>query len=146
MAVCNTRILTIYLKFIKYLFLLPQTLWSSFCVCFNAYPIADKHSLSCSQVFAFCFWLTCRLTAFVYKSFAQAKRYIYIDNNVQSQTLIWLASKQKSDGCFENVGSHFNNALKVTEFSIFWNFQSCHWYWFILFLPDPDLLSHLYSS
>ncbi|XP_010573752.1 PREDICTED: ovostatin-like [Haliaeetus leucocephalus] len=55
------------------------------------------------------------LTAFVYKSFAQAKRYIYIDDNVQSQTLIWLASKQKSDGCFENAGSHFNNALKGEE-------------------------------
>ncbi|NXI72843.1 OVOS protein, partial [Anseranas semipalmata] len=55
------------------------------------------------------------LTAFVYKSFAQARRYIYIDNNVQSQTLIWLASKQKSDGCFENAGSHFNNALKGGE-------------------------------
>ncbi|NXF32867.1 OVOS protein, partial [Nyctibius bracteatus] len=55
------------------------------------------------------------LTAFVYKSFAQARRYIYIDDNVQSQTLIWLASKQKSDGCFENVGSHFNNALKGGE-------------------------------
>ncbi|KAM9388176.1 ovostatin-like [Phaethornis superciliosus] len=55
------------------------------------------------------------LTAFVYKSFAQARRYIYIDNNVQSQTLIWLASKQKSDGCFENSGSHFNNALKGGE-------------------------------
>ncbi|XP_010167737.1 ovostatin [Antrostomus carolinensis] len=55
------------------------------------------------------------LTAFVYKSFAQAKRYIYIDSNVQSQTLIWLASKQKSDGCFENAGSHFNNALKGGE-------------------------------
>ncbi|NXG23880.1 OVOS protein, partial [Grallaria varia] len=55
------------------------------------------------------------LTAFVYKSFAQAKRYIYIDDNVQSQTLIWLASKQKSDGCFENAGSHFNNALKGGE-------------------------------
>uniref|UniRef100_A0A672UJV5 Ovostatin n=1 Tax=Strigops habroptila TaxID=2489341 RepID=A0A672UJV5_STRHB len=52
------------------------------------------------------------LTAFVYKSFEQAKRYIYIDDNVQSQALIWLASKQKSDGCFENAGSHFNNALK----------------------------------
>uniref|UniRef100_A0A8C4V0F8 Uncharacterized protein n=1 Tax=Falco tinnunculus TaxID=100819 RepID=A0A8C4V0F8_FALTI len=52
------------------------------------------------------------LTAFVYKSFAQARRYIYIDDDVQSQTLIWLASKQKSDGCFENAGSHFNNALK----------------------------------
>uniref|UniRef100_A0A8D0KVN1 Alpha-macroglobulin receptor-binding domain-containing protein n=1 Tax=Strix occidentalis caurina TaxID=311401 RepID=A0A8D0KVN1_STROC len=55
------------------------------------------------------------LTAFVYKSFAQARRYIYIDDNVQSRTLIWLASKQKSDGCFENVGSHFNNALKGEE-------------------------------
>ncbi|NXU42734.1 OVOS protein, partial [Drymodes brunneopygia] len=55
------------------------------------------------------------LTAFVYKSLEQAKRYIYIDGNVQSQTLIWLASKQKSDGCFENVGSHFNNALKGGE-------------------------------
>ncbi|NWV38184.1 OVOS protein, partial [Grantiella picta] len=55
------------------------------------------------------------LTAFVYKSLEQAKRYIYIDDNIQSQTLIWLASKQKSDGCFENTGSHFNNALKGGE-------------------------------
>ncbi|KFQ08881.1 Ovostatin, partial [Leptosomus discolor] len=55
------------------------------------------------------------LTAFVYKSFAQARSYIYIDDNVQSQTLLWLASKQKSDGCFENTGSHFNNALKDGE-------------------------------
>ncbi|NXT66031.1 OVOS protein, partial [Chaetops frenatus] len=55
------------------------------------------------------------LTAFVYKSLEQAKRYIYIDDRVQSQTLIWLASKQKSDGCFENAGSHFNNALKGGE-------------------------------
>ncbi|NXO19879.1 OVOS protein, partial [Cisticola juncidis] len=55
------------------------------------------------------------LTAFVYKSLEQAKRYIYIDDSVQSQTLIWLASKQKSDGCFENTGSHFNNALKGGE-------------------------------
>ncbi|NXY89281.1 OVOS protein, partial [Alcedo cyanopectus] len=55
------------------------------------------------------------LTAFVYKSFGQARRYIYIDESVQSQTLIWLASKQKADGCFENAGSHFNNALKGGE-------------------------------
>ncbi|NXI50425.1 OVOS protein, partial [Chloroceryle aenea] len=55
------------------------------------------------------------LTAFVYKSFQQARRYIYIDDHVQAQTLIWLASKQKSDGCFENAGSHFNNALKGGE-------------------------------
>lgn len=75
----------------------------------------------------FYFWFTCRLTAFVYKSFAQARRYIYIDDNVQSQSLIWLASKQKSDGCFENAGSHFNNALKVIETSSVPNFQSWHW-------------------
>ncbi|XP_026236336.1 ovostatin-like [Urocitellus parryii] len=53
-----------------------------------------------------------RLTAFVYKSFAQAKPYIYIDDKIQSQTLIWLLSIQKSDGCFINHGKVFNNALK----------------------------------
>uniref|UniRef100_A0A452H633 OVOS protein n=1 Tax=Gopherus agassizii TaxID=38772 RepID=A0A452H633_9SAUR len=52
------------------------------------------------------------LTAFVYKSYAQAKRYIFIDDSVQSQTLIWLSSKQKSNGCFQSVGKLFNNALK----------------------------------
>ncbi|XP_039770474.1 ovostatin [Ornithorhynchus anatinus] len=52
------------------------------------------------------------LTAFVYKSFAQARRYVYIDKDVQSQTLIWLLSKQTSNGCFESTGKLFNNALK----------------------------------
>uniref|UniRef100_A0A8B9MGQ4 Alpha-macroglobulin receptor-binding domain-containing protein n=1 Tax=Accipiter nisus TaxID=211598 RepID=A0A8B9MGQ4_9AVES len=55
------------------------------------------------------------LTAFVYKSFAQASHFIYIDDNVQAQTLMWLASKQKPDGCFQSVGTLFNNALKVVE-------------------------------
>ncbi|NXD67627.1 OVOS protein, partial [Eolophus roseicapillus] len=52
------------------------------------------------------------LTAFVYKSFAQASHFIYVDDNVQAQTLMWLASKQKPDGCFRSVGTLFNNALK----------------------------------
>ncbi|NXG57349.1 OVOS protein, partial [Hemiprocne comata] len=52
------------------------------------------------------------LTAFVYKSFAQASHFIYTDDNVQAQTLMWLASKQKPDGCFRSVGTLFNNALK----------------------------------
>ncbi|NXI72840.1 OVOS protein, partial [Anseranas semipalmata] len=52
------------------------------------------------------------LTAFVYKSFAQASRFIYIDDNVQAQTLMWLASKQKPDGCFRSVGTLVNNVLK----------------------------------
>ncbi|NXX96850.1 OVOS protein, partial [Centropus bengalensis] len=52
------------------------------------------------------------LTAFVYKSFAQASHLIYVDDNVQAQTLMWLASKQKPDGCFRSVGTLINNALK----------------------------------
>ncbi|NXE27914.1 OVOS protein, partial [Ardeotis kori] len=52
------------------------------------------------------------LTAFVYKSFAQASHFIYIDDNVQAQNLMWLASKQKPEGCFRSVGTLFNNALK----------------------------------
>eukprot|EP00076_Gallus_gallus_P006051 NP_990557.2 ovostatin precursor [Gallus gallus] len=52
------------------------------------------------------------LTAFVYKSFAEASRFIYIDDNVQAQTLIWLATKQKTDGCFQSTGILVNNAMK----------------------------------
>lgn len=52
------------------------------------------------------------LTAFAYKSFAQARGYIYIDDKVQSQTLIWLLGVQRPDGCFPNLGDVFNNALK----------------------------------
>ncbi|XP_019371619.1 PREDICTED: ovostatin-like [Gavialis gangeticus] len=52
------------------------------------------------------------LTAFVYKSFAEATCCIYIDSQVQQQTLIWLSKKQNPDGCFQKDGNHFNNALK----------------------------------
>ncbi|NXF32862.1 OVOS protein, partial [Nyctibius bracteatus] len=52
------------------------------------------------------------LTALVYKSFAQASHFIYIDDSVQAQTLMQLASKQKPDGCFRSFGTLFNNALK----------------------------------
>jgi len=122
------------------LFLLPQTLWSSLYAIFYAYAVAGKPSWFCSYLYLFSVvWFTCRLTAFVYKSFAQAKRYVYIDDNVLSQALIWLASKQKSDGCFESAGSHFNSALKVTKTSIVPDFQFWHWDWFGSFLPDTSL-------
>lgn len=70
-------------------------------------PVSNAHLTASS--------FPCRLTAFVYKSFAQASHFIYIDDNVQAQTLMWLASKQKPDGCFRSVGTLFNNALKVIE-------------------------------
>ncbi|XP_031563993.1 CD109 antigen-like [Actinia tenebrosa] len=44
------------------------------------------------------------LTAFVVKSFAQAREYIYIDPRSLSQSLGWIARKQNKDGSFPTVG------------------------------------------
>ncbi|XP_025138969.3 alpha-2-macroglobulin isoform X2 [Bubalus bubalis] len=52
------------------------------------------------------------LTAFVLKSFAQARGYIFIDEAHITEALTWLAQKQKSNGCFRSSGSLLNNALK----------------------------------
>ncbi|XP_063150605.1 ovostatin-like [Candoia aspera] len=52
------------------------------------------------------------LTALAYKAFAQSKTLIYIYENILNQALIWIASKQKADGCFESVGGIYNNGLK----------------------------------
>lgn len=52
------------------------------------------------------------LTAFVMKSFARARSYMYIDPQHTTNALTWLTLRQKSNGCFQNVGSLFNNAMK----------------------------------
>uniref|UniRef100_A0A7N5JHF9 Ovostatin-like n=1 Tax=Ailuropoda melanoleuca TaxID=9646 RepID=A0A7N5JHF9_AILME len=44
------------------------------------------------------------LTALVYKAFALSKPHLYIDDNILNQALIWIASKQKADGCFQPIG------------------------------------------
>ncbi len=44
------------------------------------------------------------LTAFVTKSFAQARDLIYVDDAVLSSAKAWIAKEQKSDGSFEPVG------------------------------------------
>ena len=44
------------------------------------------------------------LTAFVLKTFAQAKELIFIDENVLSEAASWITGHQKSDGSFEPVG------------------------------------------
>ncbi|XP_075467859.1 ovostatin-like isoform X1 [Ascaphus truei] len=54
-------------------------------------------------------WLTC----YVFKTFEEAKKLIYIDEKIQQQTLIWLENSQKLEsGCFKPVGDLFNSALK----------------------------------
>ncbi|XP_014247621.1 CD109 antigen-like isoform X2 [Cimex lectularius] len=44
------------------------------------------------------------LTAFVAKSFIQARHYIDIDNQVINDALIWLANQQAANGSFPEVG------------------------------------------
>ncbi|KFP76986.1 Alpha-2-macroglobulin, partial [Acanthisitta chloris] len=52
------------------------------------------------------------LTAFVLKSFAQARRHIFIDERHIQDALLWLAYKQKENGCFHSSGTLLNNAMK----------------------------------
>ncbi|XP_009465526.1 PREDICTED: alpha-2-macroglobulin-like [Nipponia nippon] len=52
------------------------------------------------------------LTAFVLKSFAQARPYIFIDEKHIQDALVWLTQKQKENGCFRSSGTLLNNAMK----------------------------------
>lgn len=52
------------------------------------------------------------LTAFVLKTFAQARTYIFIDESHITEALTWLSHKQKDNGCFRSSGSLLNNAIK----------------------------------
>ncbi|XP_076797072.1 murinoglobulin-1-like [Arvicanthis niloticus] len=52
------------------------------------------------------------LTAFVFKSFAQAQAFIFIDELHITQAFTWLSQKQKDNGCFQSSGSLLNNDLK----------------------------------
>ncbi|XP_071618058.1 alpha-2-macroglobulin [Heliangelus exortis] len=52
------------------------------------------------------------LTAFVLKSFAQARPHIFIDEKHIQDALVWLSYKQKENGCFHSSGTLLNNAMK----------------------------------
>uniref|UniRef100_A0A8C0H2E3 Alpha-2-macroglobulin n=1 Tax=Chelonoidis abingdonii TaxID=106734 RepID=A0A8C0H2E3_CHEAB len=52
------------------------------------------------------------LTAFVLKSFAQARSHIFIEDKHIQDALAWLAGKQKDNGCFRSSGTLLNNAIK----------------------------------
>ncbi|XP_037023802.2 alpha-2-macroglobulin-like [Artibeus jamaicensis] len=52
------------------------------------------------------------LTAFVLKTFAQARTYIFVDEAHITEALTWLSHKQKDNGCFRSSGSLLNNAIK----------------------------------
>ncbi|XP_065712134.2 alpha-2-macroglobulin-like protein 1 [Patagioenas fasciata] len=52
------------------------------------------------------------LTAFVLKSFGQARAYVAIEERHITDALRWLQKKQLGTGCFLSVGTLFNNALQ----------------------------------
>ncbi|NXX48626.1 A2ML1 protein, partial [Tricholaema leucomelas] len=52
------------------------------------------------------------LTAFVVKSFVQARKYIYVDEKNIQDALRWLEQNQLPDGCFATKGSFFHSSLK----------------------------------
>ncbi|XP_074019166.1 alpha-2-macroglobulin-like protein 1 [Numenius arquata] len=52
------------------------------------------------------------LTAFVLKSFGQARAYVAIEERHITDALHWLQKQQQKGGCFRSVGKLFNNALQ----------------------------------
>ena len=44
------------------------------------------------------------LTAFVLKSFSQAKELIYIDDSVLNEAMEWISAYQNKDGSFDAIG------------------------------------------
>ncbi|GBN36656.1 Alpha-2-macroglobulin [Araneus ventricosus] len=52
------------------------------------------------------------LTAFVLRSFYQAKRYIAIDDKIFNDTQKWITTRQQKDGCFPNVGQIIDSGIQ----------------------------------
>ncbi|KFQ99024.1 Alpha-2-macroglobulin-like 1, partial [Nipponia nippon] len=52
------------------------------------------------------------LTAFVVKTFSQARKYIYVDDKNIQDALHWLEQNQLPSGCFAIKGSLFHSSLK----------------------------------
>ncbi|XP_052028669.1 ovostatin homolog [Apodemus sylvaticus] len=50
------------------------------------------------------------LSALSFKIFEKMKEYIFIEETIPKQTLIWLVKKQKSNGCFRREEKPVNNA------------------------------------
>ncbi|XP_073408998.1 ovostatin-like [Dendrobates tinctorius] len=61
------------------------------------------------------------LTAYSFKTFEKAKKYIYIDETRQQQTLIWLENAQRLDnGCFQSQGRLFTVQESETDRDLYY--------------------------
>ena len=57
-----------------------------------------------------------RLSAFVLKSFVEARRYITVDMSRVNKTLGYILRRQKSQGYFEELGRVIHSELQVVVF------------------------------
>ncbi|GCB68260.1 hypothetical protein scyTo_0015207 [Scyliorhinus torazame] len=67
------------------------------------------------------------LTAFVLKSFLQARPYIFIDEQIYHKATTFFLDHRMESGCFASLGSLFNNAMKAND--IYHHFKP---------MPTPD--------
>lgn len=74
-------------------------------------------------------WSCFRLTAFVLKSFAQARSFIFIDPRELAATKAWIIRQQRADGSFPAVGRILNKDIQVSGLSgllpVPWPFPTC---------------------
>ena len=70
----------------------------------------------------------CRLSAFVAKSFHQAKPYIFVDMNLVDKTLGWIIDRQNSNGRFSEPsgGRVIHTDMQVSETDSD-NILACSW-------------------
>lgn len=57
----------------------------------------------------------CRLTAFVLRSFAQARPFIFVDPGELETIQNWITKKQLPNGCIPKYGRLFNKRMKVSK-------------------------------
>lgn len=68
------------------------------------------NTISCSL-----FICRSRLTAFVVKSFGQARPFIYIDDSVMEKATDWMISRQNADGSFPEPGRVIHTNMQVRK-------------------------------
>ncbi|XP_040217449.1 alpha-2-macroglobulin-like protein 1 isoform X2 [Rana temporaria] len=66
---------------------------------YSAFGVSDKEGST---------WLT----AFVIKSYSQAREFIFVDDKHIKEGMSFLAKQQKDDGCFKATGRLLNNGMK----------------------------------
>lgn len=60
------------------------------------------------------------LTAFVVKSFAQASSYIFIDKQLQQESMEFFKQQQNSNGCFSRVSAFIDTNFQLYSGIITW--------------------------